>query len=122
MITLNGGGLQWAAGTTTDISSRLALGAAGATFDTNGNNVTFATGLTGAGGITKAGAGMLTLGATNTYAGGTTVTGGLINFTAAGNFGSGQITLNGGGLRWAGRQHDRHLLQAGATGRGRRHP
>ena len=39
---------------------------------------------------------------TNTYAGGTTVSGGgLINFNAASNFGSGNITLNGGGLQWA---------------------
>jgi outer membrane autotransporter protein len=101
MITLNGGGLQWAAGTTTDISSRLVLGAAGAIFDTNSNNVTFASPLSGSGGITKAGNGILTLGAANTYSGGTTVTGGLINFTSAGNFGSGQVTLNGGGLQWA---------------------
>ena len=100
-ITLAGGGLQWAAGTTTDISSRLVLGGTNATFDTNGNNVTFASALSGTGGITKAGTGILTLGATNTYAGGTTVTGGLINFSTAGNFGSGAITLNGGGLQWA---------------------
>jgi outer membrane autotransporter protein len=102
-ITLNGGGLQWAAGSTLDISSspQLVLGAAGATFDTNGNNITFASALGGAGGITKAGTGILTLAANNTYAGGTTVTGGLINFTSAGNFGPGMITLNGGGLQWA---------------------
>src|SRR5207244_285824 len=55
-ITLNGGGLRWAAGNTTDISSKLgALGAGGSTFDTNGNNVTFATGLSGTGGLTKMG-------------------------------------------------------------------
>ena len=61
LVTLNGGGLQWAAGTTTDISSRLVLGAGGGTFDTGGNNVTFATGLTGTGGITKQGNGILNL-------------------------------------------------------------
>src|SRR4029077_15662116 len=50
-ITLNGGGLQWAAGNTLDISARLApLGAAGGTIDTNGNNISFATGLSGSGG------------------------------------------------------------------------
>src|SRR5262249_48158682 len=39
-ILLNGGGLQWAAGTSTDISPRLAaFGVDGATFDTNGNTV-----------------------------------------------------------------------------------
>src|SRR6185436_2068840 len=39
-ITLNGGGLQWASGNTTDVSSRLVMGAGGATFDTGGNNIT----------------------------------------------------------------------------------
>ena len=88
-------------GNTTDISSQLApLGAGGGTFDTNGNNVSFATPITGTGGLTKAGAGILTLTANNTYTGGTTVTGGLINF-AANNFGTGTVTLNGGGLQWA---------------------
>src|SRR5262249_56659474 len=38
---------------------------------------------------------------TNTYSGGTSVTGGLINFSSASNFGSGTITLDGGGLQWA---------------------
>jgi autotransporter-associated beta strand protein len=101
-ITLAGGGLQWATGNTLDISSQLApLGAGGGTFDTNGNNVSFATPISGAGGLTKQGLGTLTLTANNLYSGGTTVSGGLINFNSAGNFGSGMITLNGGGLQWA---------------------
>ncbi len=78
MVTLNGGGLQWAAGTTTDISSRLVLGASGATLDTNGSNITFANGLTGAGGITKQGNGILNLAGTNTYTGPTAVNGGTL--------------------------------------------
>jgi outer membrane autotransporter protein len=101
-ITLNGGGLQWATGNTLDISSRLApLGAAGGTFDTNGNNVTLAATISGAGALTKQGLGTLTLSAGNTYSGGTVVTGGLINFNSANNFGPGMVTLNGGGLQWA---------------------
>jgi fibronectin-binding autotransporter adhesin len=62
-ITIRYGTLQWAAGNTTDISARLAsipIGGPGATFDTNGNNVTFATSLNG-NGFTKTGAGTLTL-------------------------------------------------------------
>uniref|UniRef100_A0ABS3M9F0 Autotransporter domain-containing protein n=4 Tax=Pseudomonadota TaxID=1224 RepID=A0ABS3M9F0_9BRAD len=55
----------------------------------------------GSWGLAKTGAGTLTLTAANTYSGGTTVSGGLVNFNAANNFGSGNITLNGGGLQWA---------------------
>ena len=98
-ITLNGGGLQWATGNTTDISSRLApLGAGGATFDTNGNAVRFATGLTGSGGLTKNGGGALFLLANNTYTGGTTVNGGILHIGAEGGPpGSivGTVTVNG---------------------------
>lgn len=78
-ITLNGGGLQWATGTTTDISGSLAaIGSNGGTFDTNGNNVTFSTGLTGTGGITKQGSGTLTLNAQNSFTGATTVNAGTL--------------------------------------------
>ena len=96
---MNGGGLQWATGNTTDISSRLApLGAGGATFDTNGNAVRFATGLTGSGGLTKNGGGALFLLANNTYTGGTTVNGGILHIGAEGGPpGSivGTVTVNG---------------------------
>jgi len=101
-ITLNGGGLQWASGNTTDISSRLtAFGSGGGSIDTNGNNVTFATALTGAGGLTKSGDGILTLSASNTYSGETFVIGGLINFTNSANLSAQTITFDGGGLQWA---------------------
>jgi outer membrane autotransporter protein len=78
-ITLNGGGLQWAAGTAIDISGRLnPIGSNGGVFDTNGNNVIFGSALAGAGGITKQGAGTLTLSAANTYSGGTTIAAGTL--------------------------------------------
>ena len=88
-IRSNGGGLQWATGTSTDISGDVkAIGANGATFDTNNNNVSFATALSGTGSVTKAGLGVLTFTKDNTYTGGTVVTGGLINFKDAGAFGN----------------------------------
>jgi outer membrane autotransporter protein len=77
-ITLAGGGLQWAAGSTADISSRLSLGPAGGIFDTNGNNVSLATAITGTGGFTKQGQGLLNLTANNTYTGPTAVTAGTL--------------------------------------------
>src|SRR5262249_47374862 len=102
-ITLNGGGLQWASGTTSDVSPRLgALGAAGGTFDTNGNNVSLTAVLSSPRPFPKTSPVPPALSATSTYTGGTTVTGGLINFSAFASFGTGNITLNGGGLQWAG--------------------
>ncbi|GAB5559230.1 MAG: autotransporter-associated beta strand repeat-containing protein [Synoicihabitans sp.] len=101
-ITLDGGGLRWASGNTHDISNRLnPLGAAGATFDTNNNNVTLAAAISGTGVFSKQGAGILTLNGTNTYTGTTTVNGGLINFAHGDNLGTAAITLDGGGLQWA---------------------
>ncbi|SEP36913.1 autotransporter-associated beta strand repeat-containing protein [Rhodospirillales bacterium URHD0017] len=83
-ITLNGGGLQWATGTTTDISGQLApLGAGGGTLDTNGNTVTLASAISGSGGLTKAGLGTLILGGNNTYSGGTTVAAGTLQGTTS---------------------------------------
>ena len=104
-ITLNGGGLQWATGTTTDISSRLAaLGTGGGTFDTNGNNVAFASSLSGSGGLTKAGTGTLTLSVANSYLGGTTVNAGNLQISGAGTLGNtgSATTINGGTLDLGG--------------------
>ena len=87
-ITVNGAGLQWATGNTSDISAQLAaIGSGGATFDTNGNNVSFATALTGSGGLTKAGGGTLTL-AGASYTGATNVNGGTLQAGAANVFAS----------------------------------
>ncbi len=65
--------------------------------------------ISGTGTLTKAGAGTLTLSATNTYSGATTVTGGILSVSANANLGTapgvatpGAITLNGGTLRFTG--------------------
>ena len=54
-----------------------------ATFDTNGNNVTFGSaiinGTTGTGALTKTGAGTLTLSGANSFTGNITITGGTLN-------------------------------------------
>jgi autotransporter-associated beta strand protein len=63
--------LKYATGVTTDMSPSL-VAAAGktATIDTNGENVTFASALNGAGSFAKTGNGTLTLSATNAFTGG----------------------------------------------------
>ena len=104
-ITVNGGGLQWATGNTADISAQLApLGTGGATFDTNGNNVAFASALSGGGGLIKVGNGTLTLGAANSYSGGTTINGGTLAVSADNNLGNaaGALAFGGGTLQLLG--------------------
>ncbi|WP_264052795.1 autotransporter domain-containing protein [Rhodopseudomonas palustris] len=110
-ITLDGGGLQWATGTSTDISSRLAaIGSGGATFDTNGSNVTFTSGLSGVGGITKAGAGSLVLSTANTYTGATLINAGTLALSGAGS-----IASSSGVTVGAGASFDISGITAGAT-------
>lgn len=101
--------LRWNTSTTQDISSKIQPIPSGvtATFDTNGNNVTFATALTGAGGITKTGGGNLTVAPANTYAGTTTVIAGTlitptISDSGASGISTGPVTLSGGTLQYSG--------------------
>ena len=80
-ITVGGATLRWNGSNTEDVSARVALSnALTATFDTNGNDVAFATAIGSAtsAGVTKAGAGTLTLSGANTHTGVTTVQGGTL--------------------------------------------
>lgn len=99
-LTLNGGGLKWASGTATDVSARLnsTLGSGGATFDTNGNNVTLSNALTGTGGLTKQGSGTLTLTSAGTFTGGTTVSAGTLALGHALTLQNSTVSLSGGAL------------------------
>lgn len=71
--------------------------AGGGTIDTNGFQTTIAQSISGAGGLTKAGSGVLTLIAANSYAGGTTIAGGTLQLGNGGTTGSivGNVTDNG---------------------------
>jgi autotransporter-associated beta strand protein len=105
-LALSGGTLRYATGNTEDISTKsLTLGVAGGTIDTNGNDVTLTNsiGNSGAGGLTKAGAGTLTLGGYNTYRGTTTIQQGVVSVAADAGLGdptsAGSVGLAGGTLR-----------------------
>jgi autotransporter-associated beta strand protein len=110
-ITFTGNSiLKYGASTTTDLSSRLAInnGITG-TIDTNGNNVTLATGFgaSGSGSLTKIGAGTLTLSGSNTYTGATTSNVGTLALafgTVASNIlsDSSALTMGGGTLLLSG--------------------
>ncbi|MCE9629092.1 MAG: autotransporter-associated beta strand repeat-containing protein [Planctomycetia bacterium] len=100
-VYVSGGSLRWATGNTQDISSRLWFTSGStSTFDTNGNNVTFATGVGGttSGILAKSGGGTLTLSASNSYTGGTLVNAGTILLGNARSLGTGTATIQGGVL------------------------
>ncbi len=84
-------------GTTGLTSNRTIHLAAGATFDTNGNDATLNGQLTGNSAVSKIGSGTLTLAsAANNFTGGITLSAGTLNLAADSNF-SGGITVSGGG-------------------------
>ncbi len=100
-ITFSGGTLQWAAGNTQDISSKINISSNTQTawLDTNGNNVTLATAIGGAGGLTKLGGGNLVLTASNRYTGLTTISAGTLTagYTVSGaNYST--FSAAGGGI------------------------
>jgi len=80
----------------------------GARFDTNGFNIGIGIAMTGVGGLTKSGDGVLTLGVANSYTGGTTINGGTLQLshepggianTAIGAMSSSNtVTINNGGI------------------------
>jgi fibronectin-binding autotransporter adhesin len=87
-LSFTGGTMQMTAANTTDYSSRFSTAANQAyAVDTNGQNITWATGLTSPGGsLSKAGSGALVLTGSSTYSGPTTVGGGTL-----------QVGIGGGG-------------------------
>lgn len=99
-VTLSGGTLRWASGNTQDISSRLAFSGSTA-LDTNGNDVSLGSALTGGSSLilTKSGAGTLTLsGASSALSSAWTITGGTLKAGHVQAFGTGAIRVEGGVL------------------------
>jgi len=81
-------------------SSDLAIGKNGFTFDTNGFNITAQNKFTGDGGITKTGAGTLTMSGANTFKGDIAVRQGTLNFSNGFTLSDNDIifTLNNNGI------------------------
>jgi autotransporter-associated beta strand protein len=79
-VMLNGGVLQMLGSFASN--RNFVLGASSGTIDTNGYSDTLSGAISGAGGLTKIGAGTLTLGGANTYSGGTFVNAGTLQMGA----------------------------------------
>ena len=101
-LSFFGGTLQYSAVNTTDYSTRILSSGSAISIDTNGQNVTFASGLssTNVGGLSKIGLGALTLTGSSSFSGSTTINGGTLAFNStAANLGSSAgstIFLNNG--------------------------
>ena len=96
-LVFDGGTLQLAGNFDLGAARAITLNAGGGTIDTNGFDMTAFHAINGIGGLTKAGAGLLTLMAPNTYSGGTTVTGGVLQLGLGGSLlATGTLTVNGG--------------------------
>ena len=103
-VTFNGGTLQWATGTSNDISSQtVTMNFTGGTLDANGNPVTLASaiGNNGGGALTvqsSVAGGVLILKGSSTYTGGTTVSSGTLNAnnTSGSATGTNTVTVQSG--------------------------
>ena len=82
------GGTLLVSGTNLDFDTSVTLGSGGGTVDTNGNNATISSVVSGSGGVTKTGSGTLTLSGTNTYTGATVVSSGVLQAGSTSAFGS----------------------------------
>jgi len=78
----------------------VALGAGNLTFQQNVDS-SYAGTITGSGGVTKRGTGLLAFLGTNTYSGTTAVLGGTLEFASLGSFGTSSIVVDGGALQYA---------------------
>jgi autotransporter-associated beta strand protein len=121
-ILFNGGGLKYGAGISNDLSSRFAAIGAGVTaaVDTGTNNVTFASVLSGTGGMSKSGNGTLVLAAANTFAGALEVTAGTVKVgnVTAGSLNASLANVSSGALL-SFERNDAAVFAGSLTGAGR---
>jgi autotransporter-associated beta strand protein len=90
-LAFDGGTLRFLTGFTTNRA--VTLNAGGGSFDTNGNNAVLGGPISGVGGLTKLGSGMLTLSGASSYSGATAVNAGTLRAGAANAFAPGSAFM-----------------------------
>jgi fibronectin-binding autotransporter adhesin len=104
-VAFNGGSVRYqAGGAGADISAKIRGSNSAIVIDTDGQDVAFGGAInnTNIAGLTKNGAGTLTLSGSNTYSGNTTATAGTLAFTTFAALSSGSIALDGATLAYTG--------------------
>ncbi|WP_186728909.1 autotransporter outer membrane beta-barrel domain-containing protein [Sphingomonas panacisoli] len=104
-------------GNTTSLQGAILVNAGGTLLFTQPADGTYAGNLTGAGTVTKAGAGNLTLSGTNSgFSGTTNLNGGTVSIASAANIGTGTLAFNGGTLATTGATTLANAVTLGAGG------
>ncbi len=95
VLTFGGGTLRYSSNNTSDVSARITNSSGAISIDTSGQNVTWASALdaSNTNGLTKQGAGTLTLTTANNYTGATAVNGGTLAISAANQLSSGSLSI-----------------------------
>jgi autotransporter-associated beta strand protein len=95
-IAMTGGAIQYSAANTADYSARLSTGSGQAfVIDTNGQTVSFTTGLAGAGNpLTKLGDGTLSLSGSGSFTGGTRIVAGTLELATVGALAGSTLDMN----------------------------
>lgn len=114
-LTFDGGTLQWGAAFSLIGSRSITLDAGGGSIDTNGFDIFVYNSISGSGGLTKLGAGTMTLVNQDSYTGGTTVSAGTLQIGGANILATtGALTINGGTFDLAG--HNQTVGSFGGNG------
>ncbi len=93
-LTFDGGNLRWDAQFNLDPGRAITLNAGGGTLRTRTFSTTISQAITGAGGLTKAGSGTLTLDGANTYSGDTTIDNGVVRLGVANALENSTVVIN----------------------------
>jgi len=118
-VNLNGGTLQFAAGSSVTLNNSRNIVLGGGAFDTNGNNATINGVISGSSptnsNFIMNGTGLLTLTNANTYVGSTTVNAGTLSVSNTSNLGSGALIVNNASTTGSGTQAELILSNSTQT-------